>query len=160
MQAAKDTFLMTLAQRLAAVNPARTVTLDGVTRPAVAAVENETPAPAVTESECFQLSWEKSGWEMPETGLMFLDCKLSYGSRGTDAMLRSDRGRRVTAMEEELRRVLHPRTAAECDYTQTPPAALGANIFWTLPAMAAEKDVDGGVQRSATVRIYFFPEVG
>ena len=46
MQAAKDTFLMTLAARLAVVNPARTVTMDGASRPAVMAVENETPVPA------------------------------------------------------------------------------------------------------------------
>jgi len=45
MQAAKDTFLMTLAARLAVVNPARTVTMDGEMRPAVLALENEIPMP-------------------------------------------------------------------------------------------------------------------
>ena len=66
---------------------------------------------------------------------MYLDCKVSYGSKGTDDMLRTDRGRIVTAMDVELLRVCEPRNAAECDYTQTPPAALGSNIFWTLPVM-------------------------
>ena len=41
MQAAKDTFLKTLAGRLALLNPGRTVVVDGVARPAVLAVENE-----------------------------------------------------------------------------------------------------------------------
>ena len=58
MQAAKDTFLRTLATRLAVVNPARTVTLDGASRPAVMAVENETPLPANTVLETFLLNWE------------------------------------------------------------------------------------------------------
>ncbi len=55
MQAAKDTFLMTLAARLTVLNPARTVTLDGASRPAVMAVENETPVPANTYLETFLL---------------------------------------------------------------------------------------------------------
>ncbi len=84
MQAAKDTFLRTLADRLAVVNPARTVTLDGASRPAVMAVENETPVPANTFLETFLLSWEGAGRAMPEGPLMYLDCKLSYGSKGTD----------------------------------------------------------------------------
>jgi hypothetical protein len=160
MQAAKDTFLKTLAARLAVVNPARTMTLDGVTRPAVLAVENETPIPAGMQTECFLLSWERSGWETPETGLMWLECKVSYGSRGTETMLRGDRGRTVTAMENELLQMIYPRSTAEFDYTKTPPLALGANIFWSLPEMAGAKDVEGVLLRTATLRLHFFPEVG
>lgn len=61
MQAAKDTFLMTLAARLAVVNPARTMTLDGASRPAVMAVENETAMPANTLLEAFLLHWGGAG---------------------------------------------------------------------------------------------------
>jgi hypothetical protein len=160
MQATKDTFLKTLAARLATVNPARTVTLDGVTRPAVVAVENETPVPAETVLEAFLLSWQGAEYVTAETGLMFLDCKVSYASKGTDAMMRADRGRTVTAMAAELRQIVHSRFAAKCDYTQTPPAALGTNIFWTLPAMAPESDKDGVLEQTATIRVFFFPEVG
>ena len=41
MQNAKDTFYVTLRDRLAAVNPARTMVLRGVTRPGVLVEENE-----------------------------------------------------------------------------------------------------------------------
>lgn len=160
MQAAKDTFLRTLADRLAVVNPARTVTLDGASRPAVMAVENETPVPANTFLETFLLSWEDAGRAMPEGPLMYLDCKLSYGSKGSDSMLRSDRGRTVTAMDCELLQVCAPRYALACDYTQTPPASLGTNVFWTLPVMQAPSEEDGVLLRTAKIRLFYFPEVG
>ena len=160
MQATKDTFLMTLAARRAVANQARTVTLDGVTRPAVVAVENETPVSAETVLESFLLSWQEAGYVTAESGLMFIDCKVNYGSKGSDGMLRADRGRVLTAMDTELRQIAHPRLAAKCDYTQTPPAVLGTNIFWTLPALGPESDKDGVLQQTATIRVFFFPEVG
>jgi hypothetical protein len=41
MQRAKDTFYITLRDRIAALNPARTVLVRGVVRPAVLVEENE-----------------------------------------------------------------------------------------------------------------------
>lgn len=160
MQAAKDTFLKTLATRLAAVNPARTVTVDGAVRPAVLTVENESALPIVdTQLDAFLLNWGDAAYAAPEGPLMYMDCKVSYGSRGRDGMLGTDRGRIVTSMDGELRRMCVPGNAAMCDYTQAPPTALGTNIFWTRPVMAATTDADGVLMRTATVRVYFFPEV-
>ena len=159
MQAAKDSLVRTLTDRLAVVNPARTVTLDGASRPAVMAVENETPVPANTFLETFLLSWEGAGQVSPDSPLMYLDCNVSYGSKGTDDMLRTDRGRIVTAMDVELLRMCEPRNAAASDYTQTPPAALGTNIFWTLPVMTASAEEDGILVRTAKLRLFYFPEV-
>jgi hypothetical protein len=159
MQAAKDTFLKTLAARLAVVNPARTIIVDGASRPAVLAVENESPLPANAELEAFLLRWEGVGEATEGTPLMYVDCKVSYGSQGTDSMLRTDRGRIVTAMDGELMQLCRQRSVAKCDYTQTPPCALGTNIFWTAPAMEAPGDVNGVLQRTATIRVFFFPEV-
>jgi hypothetical protein len=159
MQAAKDTFLMTLAGRLAVVNPSRTVTLDGASRPAVIAVENETPLPANAALETFLLNWEGANRAAAEGSLMYVDCALSYGSEGTDSMLRTDRGRIVTAMDRELLRLCEPCHAAKCDYTQTPPAALGTNIFWTWPVLEPPSEESGILTRTATVRLFFFPEV-
>ena len=159
MQAAKDTFLKTLATRLAVVNPARTVTLDGASRPAVIAVENETPLPANTVLETFLLHWEGASRAIPECPLMYVDCELSYGSEGTDSMLCMDRGRIVTAMDSELLQLCEPCHAPKCDYTQTPPSALGTNIFWTWPVMEPPSEVNGSLIRKATLRLFFFPEV-
>jgi hypothetical protein len=159
MQAAKDTFLKTLADRLAAVNPARTVTLDGAARPAVIALENESPLPANAELETFLLSWEGAGKVSPDASLMYMDCKLSYGCQGTDGMLRTDRGRILTAMDRELMQMCQPRSTQKCDYTQTPPSPLGSAIFWIPPVIGAPSETNGVLQRMATVRLFFFPEV-
>ena len=159
MQATKDTFLKTLAARLAVVNPARTLILDGASRPAVIAVENETSLPAHTVLETFLLHWEGADLATPVGPLMYMDCKLSYASEGTDSMLCTDRGRIVTAMDSELLQLCQPRCAAKCDYTQSPPAALGTTIFWTWPVMEPLTEVDGVLQRAAAVRLCFFPEV-
>jgi hypothetical protein len=160
MQAAKDTFLKTLATRLAVVNPARTVIVDGASRAAVLTVENETALPAGTVLGTFLLSWEGAGEVVPEGPLMYVDCKVSYGSEGTSDMLGTDRGRVVTAMDAELLRISEPTHAVKCDYTKTPPAGLGSNIFWTRPVMAAPTDANGVLMRTAAVRVFLFAEVG
>ena len=56
MQNAKDTFYVTLRDRLAAVNPARTMVLRGVTRPGVLVEENEL-ASACGPVNVFCLRW-------------------------------------------------------------------------------------------------------
>jgi hypothetical protein len=159
MQAAKDTFLKTVAGRLAVVNPARTTTMDGVPRPAVLALENEIPMGTDTELETFLLSWQSAARVVPGQPLMRMECKLSYGSQGTDDLLRTDRGRILTAMDSELMRICEPNRAAKCDYTQTPPAALGTNIFWDAPVLEEVKSSNGVLQRTAAVTVFFFPEV-
>jgi len=159
MQAAKDTFLRTLADRLAVLNPARTVTIDGAVRPAVLALENEGPLPPEAIPETFLLSWAGAGQAMPEGSLLYLDCKLSYGSEGTNDMLRTDRGRIQTNMDCELLQLCEQNSTPKCDYTRTPPSALGTNIFWTMPVMEAPSEVNGVFQRTASVRLFFFPEV-
>jgi hypothetical protein len=159
MQAAKDTFLRTLADRLTVANSARTVMMDGAARPAVLALENETPLPPEVKLETFLLGWEGAGQAMPEGPLMYLDCKLSYGSQGTNDMLRTDRGRILTAMDNELLQLCEPNRTAKCDYTQVPPCALGTIIFWTSPVMEASSEVNGVLQRTAAIRLFFFPEV-
>lgn len=159
MQAAKDTFLKTLARRLVTVNPARTVTMDGAARPAVLTLENEVPMPADTELEAFLLSWQGASQVTPGQPLMQMECRLSYGSQGTDDLLHIDRGRILTAMDSELMQICEPKRAAKCDYTQTPAAALGSFIFWSAPELGEVKQAKGVLQRSAVMKVYFFPEV-
>jgi hypothetical protein len=55
MQFAKDSFFLALQQRLAALNPARTVTLNGATVPAILVVENLLPAAADPQPNTFYL---------------------------------------------------------------------------------------------------------
>ena len=65
MQFAKDSFFLALQQRLAALNPARTVTLNGATVPAILVVENLPPigGGAATEHVLYRVgSGECGGW--------------------------------------------------------------------------------------------------
>ncbi len=173
MQAAKDTFLKTLSARLALLNPSRTVMVDGASRPAILAVENEAAMPGIDQLphstkgtlsgapvlEAFLLNWEAATHVMPEGRLMQMDCKVSYGSKGTDGMMGTDRGRIVNAMDAELQRICEPRQAAKSDYAQNPPAALGTNIFWTRPVFAEPRGANGVLLRETTIRVFFFAEV-
>ena len=57
MQFTKDTFYMALRTRLAALNPQRTVTIEGALRPAVIVVEDEPATTAPPFTECFYLTF-------------------------------------------------------------------------------------------------------
>jgi len=160
MQAAKDTFLKTLASRLAVFNPARTVAWDGIALPAVIAVENETAMAASEVSETFVLFWQGAQRTMPESDLMYEDCRLTYSSKGTESMFGTDRGRTINAMQQELRQIAEPRWAMKYDYTQKPPALLGSNIFWTRPVTTEVTVKNGRMSQTATIRVFFFPEAG
>ncbi|MDR3765275.1 MAG: hypothetical protein P4M01_14400 [Acidobacteriota bacterium] len=159
MQTAKDTFLKALATRLATVNATRTVTVDGVTLPAVLAAENETAVPPDTLLETFVLDWQNATEALPGQGLMELSCHVSYATKGTAAMLGTDRGRILTAMDEELMEICVPQWSAEYDYSQTTPAALGRRIFWSTPALGSVKsDGQGALTRQAELTVFCFAE--
>ena len=57
MQFAKDSFFLALQARLAALSPARTVTINGATVPAVVVVENLPPSSAEPLANAFYIEW-------------------------------------------------------------------------------------------------------
>ena len=57
MQFAKDSFYMALRDRLASLNPQRTVTVNGVSRPAVIVAENEVVVPVEPLPDTFYIEW-------------------------------------------------------------------------------------------------------
>ena len=57
MQFAKDSFYIALRDRLAVVNPARTVAINGTVRPAVLVAENEPVSAASLLPNVFQVTW-------------------------------------------------------------------------------------------------------
>lgn len=175
MQFAKDSFYMALRERLAAVNPERTVTVNGVTRPAILVAENEAASGTEPAADAFYLYWggaraskANSGGERP---LLGLECTIGYRTAGSgDAG--TDRGRSLTALDEELLAILEPGWTAKRDYRQSPPLELGSNVVWNPPELGDTETVGeapsswrkarGGwgarLQRAASVTIYFFSE--
>ncbi len=57
MQFAKDSFFLALQERLAGLNPARTITLNGATVPAVVVAENLPPSSAEPLPNAFYIEW-------------------------------------------------------------------------------------------------------
>ena len=185
MQFAKDSFLLALQQRLAALNPARTVTINGTTVPAVVAVENLPPPAAQPQPNAFFIEWGPANVVDGHAGnnaLMSLACVISYYTLGTVQSM-VDRGRVLGQLDDELLGICQPPNTEKMDYTQAPSADLGTSVFWTQPsfqepmtsgledntvsyqgraprrAMYEQAYQDGRVERRALLTIFFFSEV-
>ena len=111
MQSAKDSFYMTLRERLAAVNPARVMAVNGVTRPAIVVMENESVSAAEPLANAFYIYWGgarmskgHSGGERP---LMAMECTIAYRTSGSGET-GVDRGRSLTALDQELLAICRP----------------------------------------------------
>lgn len=171
MQFAKDSFFLALQQRLAGLNPARTVTLNGATVPAVVVAENQPPASAEPQPNAFYLEWGEASVVDGHSGsaaLIGMDCVISYYTFGTvDSMV--DRGRVLGQLDSELLGICQPANTEKMDYTQAPSVDLGTKVFWSRPYFAekqksalvgeAELHADGRVERRARLTIFFFSEV-
>jgi hypothetical protein len=170
MQFAKDTFFLTLRDRLAAVNPARTVQVDGINRPAVIVAENE-PAtelydgavPGVVQlPACFHLLWGAAKPVAASTAarrpMMQIDCTIAYCAAGSGDIA-NDRGRTLAVLDTELLQIASPQSAAKQDATRTPALDLGTNVLWTRPSFADVKAIGAVLYRETSVTVLFFPEV-
>ncbi|HET8637843.1 MAG TPA: hypothetical protein VFL96_13425 [Acidobacteriaceae bacterium] len=160
MQNAKDTFYITLRNRLASVNPDRTMTLRGVVRPGILVEEAEAPA-AQLPLDVFVLRWTKLGADTQiPSALAAMVCEIHYATSGTRDNMGLDRGRALEAMDDELLRMLTPSSAAKMNYTQSPAAQMGTSIFWSQPVFAAEATTRERVGRVAMVEVFAFQEQG
>ena len=171
MQFAKDSFFLALQQRLAALNPARSITLNGATVPAVVVVENQPPSSAEPLPNTFYIEWGAAGVIGGHAGngaLMSLDAVVSYYTLGTVQSM-VDRGRVLAELDDELLSICQPPNTTKQDFTQAPSADLGTSVFWGQPSFTegtksgvtdeAEKHQDGRVERKAKLTIYFYSEV-
>ena len=161
MQAAKDSFYMELRNRLAMLNAAHTVSVNGIVQPAVLAEENSSLTAAEMPPDCFLLRFGAArvvpGWEGGEGPLMSLDCGIRYR---TQAKLDgTSRGRTLGAMDAELLALCRPGLTAKLDYRQTPPAGLGSNVVWVRPQLGDPEEDNGALRREAKLELFFFPEV-
>jgi hypothetical protein len=163
MQSIKDSFYIALRDRLAALNPARVVTIQNLTRPAIVVLENEIAAAAGLEPDVFYLRWGAAhavdGAEFGKRPLLRLDCAIEYFVEGSDTVSFQDRGRALAKSDAELLAICAPARTALKDFTQTPPADLAAWIFWTRPQLAAIEAEGRVLQRTAALAVFAFSEV-
>ena len=169
MQFTKDSFYMALRERLAAINPARTVTVNGVTFPAVIVAENELVVPVDPLADAFYLEWGAASVAARQEGsrkLMEMECVISYHTFGS-VESGVDRGRTLAELDMELLSMCQPPHTAKQDFSQTPSVGLGTNVVWSEPVMGEVAGIIAQestarrirLERKTTVKVFFFPEV-
>jgi len=166
MQAAKDSFFRALQSRLAAVNPARTITVDGTVRPAILVVENEPYPPPKLFFNAFYIHWLGAPVVRPfrrtATPRYELLAQLEYFVQGTASLQRpfADRGRLMAQLDGELFAILFPGFTEKLDHSIAPPQQLGSVLNWQWsPDLRTASDGDGSIlRRFATVNVSFYTE--
>lgn len=160
MQNAQNTFYITLRNRLAALNPGRTIYLRGVTRPGILVESNElvTPQPP---PDVFVLRWTGlHGDPYLSEVLVQMECEIEYMTEGSTANLGMDRGNKLTEMDAELVSLLQPNSAQKLNYAQSPATPLETQIFWTEATFEPVKTVRDRLVRTATVYVLSYEEPG
>src|SRR5215472_12045933 len=93
MQNAKDSFYISLRNRLAALNPERTVMLRGAVRPGILVEEAEAPLNQ-PPGDVFVLRWQGLGADVElASTLVAQECEIVYQTCGHQAFGGLDRGR-------------------------------------------------------------------
>jgi hypothetical protein len=160
MQNARDTFYITLRDRIAALNPARTVLVRGQSRPAVLVEENELPS-SFDHDDAFTLRWTDT--QLDTNGILPLAtmrCEIHYTTQGNSGNGGMDRGRLLSAMDSELAAAINaaPQRAAKANYASTAPVQ--TNIFWSDVAFAPAVINSERLSRTATVDVFSYQEAG
>jgi len=162
MQNARDTFYVALRDRLAAVNPARTMVVRSVARPGLLVEENEL-ASANAPADVFRLRW--TGLRVDATGalpLVVMNCEIRYATDGNAGNGGMDRGRLLAAMDAELVAAVNAglQNVVKMSYAALPAVAMGTNVWWGDVAFAAATVNGERLERLATVEVFSFQEAG
>lgn len=164
MQNAKDTFYTVLRDRLALVNPDRTVVVRGVTRPAIVVDENEAPSVAA-QTDCFHLQWTDAAvareGAMP---LATLRCEVRYSTAGNAWNGGLDRGRVLASMDADLSAAVgtYPQRAPKMAFLApaqgNSAAAMASNIWWSGVAFDGAKADGNLLTRTAVIDVMSLEE--
>ncbi len=160
MQNAKDSFYMALRNRLAALNPERTVLLRGAVRPGILVEEAEAPFNQLP-ADVYVVRWLDIGVDVDLAScLVAQECEILYGTCGCQSFGGLDRGRALSAMDEELTAILQPFHTPKLSYMATPPAPLLTGVFWDEPVFTPVVAQRDRLSRSAKVLVYSYQEQG
>lgn len=160
MQNAKDSYYMALRTRLVSINPERTILLRGTVRPGIVVEEAEAPFSQLP-NDVFVLRWQGLAMDVDLAAAMAAEeCEILYQTCGTQSFGGLDRGRCLSAMDEELKSMMQPFYTAKLNYTATPPAAMLTNVFWDEPGFAPITVERDQLSRSAKVTVYSYQEQG
>ena len=160
MQNAKDSFYLALRARLAVINPERTVLLRGALRPGILVEEAEAPT-AVLPTDVFVLRWLGLGADLDLSSAMAAEeCEILYGTCGTQAFGGLDRGRNLSAMDEEILAMLQPFHSPKMNCSVQPATTMQTHVFWDEPTFAPINIQRDRLSRSVRVMVYSYQEQG
>ena len=160
MENAKDTFYVTLRNRLAVLNPNRVMMLRGLQRPGILMEEAEVVVPQMP-TDAFVLRWtglDVDG-QLP-SALAQMTCEIHYTTGGTQPNAGLDRGRALEEMDAELFSILSPSCAQKMNYTQTPAVAMATKVFWGIPQFSPASSQRERLTRIAKIAVFAFQEQG
>lgn len=160
MQSAKDSFYVMLRDRVAGINPGRTVVIRGVSRPAVLVAENEL-ATTFFAADAFWLRWPELSIDSSE-GLVRMRCEIRYATDGMVGNGGMDRGRLLAEMDVELATALRrqPQNAGKAAYSSSGATALATNVFWVDPVFGKLGAEGERMSRTAVVEVFAYQEAG
>jgi hypothetical protein len=163
MQSAKDTFFLALRERLAALNPERTLLADGAVQPAVVVAENLPASATPPLPDVFCLRWGgvsvAAGLGGTPQPLLALECSITYFTAGDAEHRGAGRGRALAELDGELLRICAPPHAPKVDATQAPASSvLPSRIVWTVPQLGEAEGEGATLRRTARVTVFVFPE--
>ncbi len=151
---------MALRTRLTTINPDRTILLRGAVRPGILVEEAEAPLSQLP-SDVFVLRWLALGADLDlASTLIAEECEITYQTSGTQSFGGLDRGRSLSAMDEELVAMLQPFYTPKLNYAVQPPAAMLTQIFWDEPGFTPTISQRDRLSRSARVMVYSYQEQG
>lgn len=160
MQNAKDSFYMALRTRLVAINPERTILVRGAVRPGILVEEAEAPFSQIP-SDVYVLRWLGLAVDVDLAATLAAEeCEILYQTLGTQSFGGLDRGRLLSAMDEEVTAMLEPFWTPKLNYTATPAAAMLTNVFWDEPAFSPLATTRDRLSRSVRVLVYSYQEQG
>jgi hypothetical protein len=160
MQNAKDTFYMALRNRLAALNPERTIMLRGAIRPGILVEEAEAPFNQLP-NDVFIVRWLGHGGDIDlASTLVAEECEIVYNTCGCQTFGGLDRGRALSQMDGELLSLLQPFSTPKMSYTDQPPALFLTQVFWDEPVFSPTVTQRDRLTRSAKVMVYSYQEEG
>jgi hypothetical protein len=160
MQNAKDSFYMALRNRLAALNPERTIMLRGAIRPGILVEEAEAPFNQLP-NDVFVIRWLGHGADIDlASTLVAEECEIIYNTCGCQTFGGLDRGRALSQMDGELLLIFQPFSTPKLSYADQPPAGFLTQVFWDEPVFSPTVTQRDRLTRSAKVMVYSYQEEG
>jgi hypothetical protein len=160
MQNAKDSFYMALRNRLASLNPERTILIRGALRPGIVVEEAEAPF-AQLPADVFVVRWLSLGVDVDlASNMVAQECEISYCTCGSQSFGGLDRGRALSAMDTEITALLQPFHTPKMSYMATPPAQMLTQVFWDEPVFTPCITQRDRISRSVKVMVYSYQEQG